>query len=555
MSLQVWLPLIKDATNQGLCGNSLITSGVTFSDGGKLGGKYLSAGTITIPAAVSKNIFNKNNMSFAFWLYPIGTSSSAIIMGQNAMSAGNNRMYSIFQYSTPNNLHLSWQDETSSTTFLGSIDTGFFTADTWTHCCITYNGSVATVYRNGVLYSTHNGTSNRAVFEYDYPITGGTLRKLQDVRIYDHCLSPIEVKKLAQGLVLHYPLNRQCWGQENLAHNTYNLAPFSTVEVEFKAYDVGLLDVSNGEQITISFDLDMTVATGGAGYLQVYNTNYPGPHQITAGNALAGRTLVAGQDIHERISYTTTMITRSSSSYSTDRIEFYSNYSTENEIQISNIKIERGSIATPWCPNIEDDDNMGINSSTEYDISGFGNNGTRIGNLSWSSDTPKYTVSTYFEDYTKYISGNMGDSWIPDAITMSCWIKGTNKSARGGYHLPLNMHSTNFEISITGSSGKARMGFLIGGTRYVSDIGSDILNGQWHMLTLTYNGSQICRYVDGVLINSENRTGALTSASTLGIGQFPGQTTYGNTQLYESDVRIYATALSADDIADLYHGF
>jgi hypothetical protein len=46
-------------------------------------------------------------MSFAFWLYPIGTSSSSQIMGQGSMAAGNNRMYAIFQYSTPNDLHLS----------------------------------------------------------------------------------------------------------------------------------------------------------------------------------------------------------------------------------------------------------------------------------------------------------------------------------------------------------------------------------------------------------------------------------------------------------------
>ena len=151
-------------------------------------------------------------MSFAFWLYPIGSTSSNIIMGRTAMSAGDNRMYSIFQYPTPNDLHLSWQDETSSSTFLGGAWPGFFPADTWTHCCIVYDGKKAMIYRNGELYTTANGISNRNNFEYDFPIVGSSIRKLNDIRIYDHALSPLEVKEISKGLILHYPLNRNGWG-------------------------------------------------------------------------------------------------------------------------------------------------------------------------------------------------------------------------------------------------------------------------------------------------------------------------------------------------------
>ena len=83
MSLQVWLPLDGSAKNLGLCGDTLTASNVTFADGGKIGGKYLSGGTITIPGSVSATFFNQNHMSFAFWLYPIGDSGNNIIIYLN----------------------------------------------------------------------------------------------------------------------------------------------------------------------------------------------------------------------------------------------------------------------------------------------------------------------------------------------------------------------------------------------------------------------------------------------------------------------------------------
>jgi hypothetical protein len=44
-----------------------------------------------------------------------------------------------------------------------------------------------------------NAASGNAV-QSTYNLNG----KLNDVRIYDHCLTPSEVKEISQGLVLHY---------------------------------------------------------------------------------------------------------------------------------------------------------------------------------------------------------------------------------------------------------------------------------------------------------------------------------------------------------------
>ena len=42
---------------------------------------------------------------------------------------------------------------------------------------------------------------------------------MNDIRIYDHCLSPKEVKEIARGLILHYKLDNY-WLCENILTNS-----------------------------------------------------------------------------------------------------------------------------------------------------------------------------------------------------------------------------------------------------------------------------------------------------------------------------------------------
>jgi len=67
-------------------------------------------------------------------------------------------------------------------------------------------------------------------------------------------------------------------------------------------------------------------------------------------------------------------------------------------------KVELGEISTPWIPATTDSlySAMGLNGTTEYDVSGFGYNGTGT-SISYSSDTPKYGVSVLLNTNTSYI--------------------------------------------------------------------------------------------------------------------------------------------------------
>lgn len=186
-----------------------------------------------------------------------------------------------------------------------------------------------------------------------------------------------------------------------------------------------------------------------------------------------------------------------------------------------------------------------------YDCSGFGHNGVVQGSVVAKSDTNRNSYSMYEDDgrYNYIKSQNM--IFPSDKITMSCWIKGS-EAGYSNYHIPLSFNSSNYELSLEGGSGLLRGGFVISGTRQCITTNGPTIDGQWHLITITYDGQVIRRYVDGKEYASTAAVGTLAgSTGSLLIGNYNG-TQYGNKGIYTSDVRIYATALTADQIKDLY---
>lgn len=85
------------------------------------------------------------------------------------------------------------------------------------------------------------------------------------------------------------------------------------------------------------------------------------------------------------------------------------------------------------------------------------------------------------------------------------------------------------------------------------------LQGAWHMITGTFDKTNVKVYIDGILegtiaTDSTNGVGyaannIFIAAEAAGGANIASTTFIGNI----SDVRIYATALSADDILELYN--
>jgi len=158
-----------------------------------------------------------------------------------------------------------------------------------------------------------------------------------------------------------------------------------------------------------------------------------------------------------------------------------------------------------------------------------------------------------FDGYNDYIScGNDPSLNITDAITIEAWVKsaviGTSQSnhagivATNGYKLDVNVDGDGkFFFRVYTASGQQPI--AVGAT--ISEA------GQWYFVVAQYTGSKIRIYVNGVLEDEENRTGAINVFGGLDIGRETGDANrHFNGTIDE--VRIYNRALSADEINQSY---
>lgn len=214
MSLQIWLPLTKNFQNQGLCNISFKNNGAIYNTEGKLGGCYqFNNSTISaIPTAELKNIFN-NKASLTCWVKVSSshnTNVQCITLG--TISVSQFEIYfgiSINEEGIPIG-NIADGSNYTNCSFLTSIKD-----NKWHHLCLTYDTDTIKSYLDGTLKATISTSytptwSNATIFT----VGGNSLEvftnadSMNDIRLYNHCLSFMEVKELSKGLILHYLLSQ-----------------------------------------------------------------------------------------------------------------------------------------------------------------------------------------------------------------------------------------------------------------------------------------------------------------------------------------------------------
>jgi len=580
MSLQLWMPLMGDLRNQGLGDYSISTLGTLSWVAGKLGSQAMKAGdgTQVVNGIRIEDTFTdllNGNYSVSVWLKPYGTH---VHYNGSVFSSGN--------WNTANK---RWafgvsQDNTKVDVLCMNYNTYIdcsVPVNEWTHIvCTRDNNDIVKLYKNGNYIGERNCSLDpdfasdatftcigRESYANGYFSFNGAI---QDFRLYDHCLSPMEVKQISQGLVLHYPLNRQGWGQENLLSRYVvpgQAAPTSTAA---------------GGRTTWLGDYKITIpATENADtYFRLFTTK-----QLTANATYTISCQVSGlkdgsyyrfplyaqnntgmgvlQLDHNGLCYLTFVMTYGTQTAATGAngetvyICFMDDSgralaSGQGAITVSNFKLEEGSIATPWCPNSADTlySTMGLNGTTEYDCSGFCNNGEKIGALTYTSDTPKYQVSTHIGATNQKIHiSNFPTSGFGNTYSFAWWGKNTTFSNKMFWGFSDGIRLNGMYSGVLWNTGDSSNNplYKINTTTQVS---APSVN-TWHHYVMTGNGTKCYVYLDGELW-AEAKTYKAISGTSIYINGWGNTTDYCYDNMDISDFRIYATALSADDVKSLY---
>ena len=572
MALQVWLPLTKDLRNQGLSNVTVTNNGATFNSAGKLGGCYSFSGSSqkivnTLPSTITSSVG-----SLSCWIkmnsLPGSSSFYNLLQLGNLGGYATCRLGLYMEYTNYINISIDGSG-TSSNRYTHSM-----VANQWYHICVTYDGTIVKLYIDGseVLSKTASKGSYTTAASNLY--IGGTSSYylngyMNDARYYNHCLSPMEVKELSKGLVLHYPLNRGGWGQENLLPVNGSTIINSTQSFEFQGWVQNFYTktwmnehLTPGKQYTLSYtvtclsipDSTYTFKENRHSPILVHQGN--GWNQVTiTSDGIKSTNMAVGQSRD----YKCTFIFATAS----ENYEYYglcgytalyrnsSNNAQYAKFRIDNLKLEEGSIKTPWCPNSSDNlaDEMGLNSIIEYDTSGYCNNGEKIGTLTYTSDTPKYQVSTHIGAASQkiHISG-LTTSGFGNSYSFAWWGKRTSNSPMfWGFSDGIRLNGMYIGTLWNTGDGSNNPLYEIGTTTQVTAPSVNV----WHHYVMTGNGTKCYVYLDGELW-AEAKTYKAISGTSIYINGWNSATDYCSNNTDISDFRIYATALSAADVKSLY---
>lgn len=611
MALRVWLPLNGDLENKGISDISISTNNFSINNLGKLGKCYQGHGLTHL----SQEILN-NNWSIALWVKETSAWSqyNQILFCKNLKDSSDCQIYFSIINGKSLNLGINGPSGTGSYNYN-------FNLNTWYHVAATYDGLNYCLYINGTLVKTGTcttvfnanklnlGFGCRSANDNATSGTGQTSTQcFNDFRIYDHCLSPLEVKEISQGLILHYKLDNQyIEATENLLPQTIvytvnnnpswdtslNGVVMYTPNGWSSGYNGGVSEPTTGYHMhwifdeynnlimyspnknsvigktgrwmgisstainlvtkgfiagckyTISWWQKTSNLSLGAHPGLYYKLTSSGSNGFQDGSPRRYNTLL---NTWQKMEIIFTMSSSFDGTAPNATVYFYGDSSVEGDLYIKDMQLELKDHSTPY---------VGGGQSRQIeniaDSSGYGNNGTVIGSLTTEMNNTdgRYLIATKFPTNTAHIQlpvitySNFGSSY-----TFSWWEYLTTVSSSpmpwgfsdgnrlNCYHVNTSMlcwntsNGTNnpFEPNITSTS---------------------LLNG-WHHLVITGNGTVTNLYIDGEY-KAKAKTYVGLTGTQIWLSGWANATGYSMVNNKMSDFRIYATALSAEDIATLYH--
>ena len=592
MSLQIWLPLTGDTRNRGVWNSTSEfypsnTNFITVDNSGKLGQCYAFNSTATnsgiyhVDGNYMADHINNKSFSICAWIQTTATDTCVISLSYGLrLFVGDASHTYITLY--------------NSSRTVGCAANMAVNDGKWHHVCGIYNVDTNKIqfyvdgvkknevsYTSGYTYASswNNGLfigrdPNNSTVNDHYHYKG----KMNDVRVYDHALSPIEVTEIAKGLCVHYKLDTPSSISNlvrNVGYNVYNnyaSAGFTgTLTNTGRTYNgckIYRLTYTPGSDTTKLNNVKTALYNHGIygfGRTFLANTKYcfwilckpiSHPDTVVGGTAsnISGWTEIPMKKYSDDWFIVGQCRKGNVTENKTDSI--YTSFKTPSAEAGVPITIDF------CCPHlVEGSDSI----LPEYDYigtdpgitdsSGYSNHGTKNGTLSLSSDTARYSMSTNFNN-SGYII-NSAFNLKSNEFTINLWV---NPRTTSKQYFLFGSFSTwpNNGLGVYRDAGSNTGYHCVirsdGESTYSTKTMTVTLN-TWNMLTITYSGTVYTGYVNGEKsFEVTYGSGGIVSHYNIMIGN----SKYNNTPASEneealvSDFRLYATCLSADDIKRLY---
>ena len=539
MSLKVWLPLNGTLENKGISNIVPTNVNATVNSSGKIGSCYNFAGSgqrIKMTNPITNGI---NSFSICTWFYM--TAASEALFG--ARTSGSGAGLLCFLYAD----RILFDDGARLTCNYNVNNL----LNSWHHIACVKTPTQKIIYIDGVSIGSQNTTATTANIKNEITIgndtyesyTGNDLKgKLNDFRIYDHCLSAAEVREISQGLILHYKLDT--------GNNLLRRVPKTYSPTAYNAYSFNLTEnLQAGQTYTFQFwnvDVSHSAKTAAQTGIGVYW----GGGSVGLKTMLGTSYFTNGHADYLSFTITITSTQANGSGAANAWLNIYNSPGSADGTRSMNIgmwKVEKGNIGTPWC--LASDEGTVIEDS-----SGYNHNGTCSSTIAISSDTARYNGSIVFNGTTDVITiTNQGlNKILNSACTISFWTKHLSES--GGRSIYFSAYNGSpFWCLEKNANGAFRYDW--NGTPDQYSANNVIVDNVWQHLCLVREGTAKAHfYLNGVL--NKTFTTATTDLTNLVDTWRIGKDTRSNDGTpfhgHMSDFRIYCTALDAAAVKQLY---
>lgn len=576
MSLIAWYPLNGDTNDYSGNNYHLTNNGATNNASGKIGSCYEFDKTLnanmTCENLNCSNMQNEFTVSAWFNSTQVNDYATIISLGKSAITIDcyNGGTVRAFVYTTG--------------TGAAKIVSTTITKGKWTHVAFKLQNQKLYLYVNGVLKSETiatevpriNNTDKVYLGTKDYDTPNYFQGYLNDVRIYDEALSAKQIKEIAQAKICHYTFNEELYENTTNLYDNKNKLSIVNAAIEWENTHALKCEIAaNTRYDGLTFNSNLTLEP-----LTTYTLSYK--LKKVAGQLLQIRGHIEQTSF---VLLSNTINGKKYDNYSygnginlTDSFDTYEiiivfntkeNITSMNKIYIQpnaikdeyvkvriwDIQVEKKDHSTPFTTSSR--------SQILKDISGYGYDMTTYNEYSpiWNQDNSNNKIKGYSTLLNKasYYYNNFKYKY-PDAFTFSCWVKTTDNEAFCLIGFP---HGNNAFISLAiNNSGRISLHSYFStpnanNDKWYAGSTTAINDDKWHLVTVTYDGTTAKSYIDGKYEASSTITFDFTrkTVKDLAINMISSNLGGVETRRFEgsiSDVRVYATALSAEDIKLLY---